>query len=393
MAEENKFKRPSLHNHPKALISRLLRGWTLLVWLAACILAVCLYSTSFQFGEMIGVVETIAEPVAPLETARLLSLGVMIGHRVKAGDVVAKMDTSLLDARMAVDEAKIVEAEETIAGYQQSMLQLVRQGEMTIKDAEAALEVCKIQQVRDTAELEELTKEQKRRDDLLAKKLISEVEASVLRPQIAAMEHAIAASPALIKVQERRLEEVNKEKEDMKVWLRVGKDDDISKVISHKMETRNAVFGSSRELRKIRREECNLKAVRGGVVSMIMQKPGDVVQAGQPILRLVSEKSDTVVGFLPEIHLADLKAGQKTVVWRTTGRGIKINATVESIAPEVMALPARVSPIRGQPLRGRRVILKLEGVHDFIPGETVQISNAESSWANLKKQLSFFFSR
>jgi len=387
------FKRPTLWNHPRVLVARLLRGWTLVAWLAACVLAIFLYSAGFQFGEMMGVVETVVEPVTPLETARLVSVDVTLGQRVKAGDVVAKMDTGVLDAEIALAKAEMAEAEQTVSGYQRDMLQTVRQCEIAIKDAEAAIETINIQYQSDKAELDELAKEQKRRDAMMAKKLISETEASVLRPQIAALEHALAAYPSLLKVQTRRLEQVKKEQVDMKSWLRVEGDGDISTAIRQKMSVRSVIFKATLDMRILRREGCNLRATRDGVVSLIEHTSGDVVPSGDAIVRMVSEHSDVIVGFLPEVHLSDLTVGQKTWVWRVSGRGKKVGATVESIGPEVQLLPGRVSPIRGQPLRGRRVMLKLEGSHDLIPGETVQISNAESSWANLKRQLSLFLGR
>jgi len=251
--EESKFKRPSLRGHPGSLFKRIFRGWTFLVWLAAVFFAIWLYATGIQFGEIMGVVDAVVEPVAPLETSRLISVDVVLGQRVKAGDVVAKMDTSVLDAEMAVASAEMTEAEQTVSGYQRDMLQTVRQCEMAIKDAEAALETANIQYQRDKAELDELVKEQNRRDGLVSKKLISEAEASVLRPQIAALEHAIVAYPALIKIQEKRLEGVQKEKEHVKSWLRLEGNGDVSAAIRQKMSVRSAIFKATLEMQRLQK--------------------------------------------------------------------------------------------------------------------------------------------
>lgn len=364
-----------------------------MAWLAAALLAVYLYSASFQVGQMMGTVEVVAEPVAPLETARLTSVDVRVGQIVKAGDVVAVMDASQLAANMAVDDAKTAEAEGTISGYQQNILKMVQETESMILDAEAAIETEKIKQERDTAELAELKKEQARLDGLLAKRLIDESMASALRPTIAMLEHSLAASPGLIKVQERKLDQAKKQREETKTWLRLDAQKDVGAAIRDKMKARAAIFESRKNLDNLRMEHLKLRATRDGVVSLILHKPGDVVSAGDPVVRLVQSQSSYVVGFLPEVQLANLTVGQKTWVIRSTGVGSRCGGVVESIGPEVQALPGRAAPIRGQPLRGRRIMVKLEGAYDLTPGETVQISSAEPVWTNFGLQIRRFLGR
>jgi len=50
-----------------------------------------------------------------------------------------------------------------------------------------------------------------------------------------------------------------------------------------------------------------------------------------------------------------------------------IPAHVTQISPAVYSLPERVSPIRGQLVRGRRVTFALEREATLVPGETVSI--------------------
>jgi multidrug resistance efflux pump len=292
-----------------------------------------------------------------------------------------------------IDEARMLEAEGAIAGYQQNMLLLVLRFDDAVKDAEANLATEKFGQQRDQAELEELRKEQQRREALLAKRLIDEQTAGSLRPRIAALEQAMTAYGHLIKIHEDRLREAVTRREEMKRWLRLEKTEDVSDAIEQKMAARAAILAASRKSLAMRRENYVLRANREGIVSRIFHEPGDVIPAGEPILRLVSEHSDHILGFLPEVHVVDLAVGQKVYAWRPTGEGAVVPATVESIAPEVQALPGRISPIRGLPLRGRRVILKIDGDSDFVPGETVQIRSRSSAlqdtlqeWSRIAKR-------
>jgi multidrug resistance efflux pump len=330
--------------------------------------------------------------VAPLETARLSAVQVTVGQRVKTGDIVATMDTALVDAELRVAEVEMAEARDTISGYQRDILQMVQKGEASVLDAETGLETLKINQARDAGELAELKKEQQRREGLLAKRLISEELASQLRPAIAALAETLAANPALIKVEERRLELAKKERDDMKVWLRVDAGQEVSAAIQDKEKARGAIADAQRDLLDLRRKNFTLRATRDGTVSTIMHNPGDIVAAGDPVLQVIP-LSDAVAGFLPEIQLGELTVGQRMLIKRMSGRGTSVGAVVESIGPEVQTLPGRISPIRGQPLRGRRVMLKLDALHDFIPGETVKISAADSFRTRVQRQMPRLFSR
>jgi hypothetical protein len=102
---------------------------------------------------------------------------------------------------------------------------------------------------------------------------------------------------------------------------------------------------------------------------------------------MVSAHSSRVIGFLPEVYLADVKTGRRATIWRMHGARRQFRGTIESIAPDIRALPGRITPIRGQVVRGRRVILAIEGTHDLVPGETVRIRPAGPEWRDIQRKL------
>jgi multidrug resistance efflux pump len=370
------YKKKKMRPHSRHLGARFIRNWPYLLWLAIIFVVIFLHATGEQLTGMTGVVEIVAEPIAPLETARLLSIDVELGQPVKAGEIVARMDTTLLDARIAVDDADIRQAEGTMMSYTLSLLQFVNRFETALTDAKAELEAAKLGQKRDTAELKELRREQKRREDLAKQGLLSLQEVHELRPQIASLMHTVAAYPELIAVHQARYDETLEVRDRIAAMLSDGTDGetDIWKAIEDAEKARREVFDQSRQRRQIQRGLYELHATRDGVVAQISSVPGDVVNSGVEIMRIVSVQSSRIIGFLPELHVSELKVGQEAFAWRQKGQGIKVPCVVVSIAPDVRALPGRVSPIRGQPLRGRRVVFKIVGEHDFIPGETVTAS-------------------
>ena len=371
------FRRPRTWHHPRLWLRRIGRSWPFLVWLGAAVLFGFLYSGSTEFVGMSGVVESVEDLVAPLETARLLKLHAVAGQRVKAGDVLVQMDTVLIDADLAVERATAAEDGGSIGGYQEDILQLVSRFEAAVQDARTALATEQQRQQGDEAELKALKVELARREALLEKRLINEEDVGDMRPQIAALESTVQAYPALIAVHEDRLKESEGQRAEINRWLQLGEGEGVSAAITRKTLLRSQIFQASLQRAESRKALYTLRATANGVVSQVFFTEGTVVQAGTPIVEIVANvETNRVVGFLSEPYVKRFKPEDKALVWRRSG-GEKVAAKVLSVSPSVRWLPGRVTPIGGQPLRGRRVVFVLKGEHDFIPGETVRIQGDE----------------
>lgn len=386
---DTSFKRPSLRTHPRVRLWRLRQNWPVLVWVLVLGLTFVLFVRSSQFGEMVGVVETIAEPVAPLETARLNAILVRVGQRVKAGDVIAQMDTTLVDAELALEKATMTVQQGTLQSYQTATHSLLRQFDTAIEDLLASLKEQEMLQKRDTAELAELKKIQAQRDDLFRRKLITEVDANELRPQIAGLETSVAAYPEMVSALKLRLERARNGRAALGETLKVGDGGDVLGAIADANRSQAEVLKTTVEMRELERKSYTLRATRDGIVSEIFKVAGDVVSSGTPVVKIVAERPGAVIAFLPEAHLASLSLGETVYVFRQYGTSVFVPAVVETIAPELDTMPMRISPIQGQLQRGRRVVLNLQGPRagDFVPGETVQVRMIASGWRKFMSML------
>ena len=222
MIQEKSFRQPRVWHPPRYWGRRILRNWPFMLWLLILLGLWQYYSQTEQYGEMMGVVESIAEPVAPLETSRIQSISVLPGQKVKAGEPLAQMDTALVDAEIAIQQAQLIEAEETITGYQQNILAALGQSEKATQDARTALQGEEQRFESEKAELAALKVEQQRREALASRRLINEQTLSELRPQIASIEKSISNFPALIDAYRQRLSEATAHHEDLKGWMRMG---------------------------------------------------------------------------------------------------------------------------------------------------------------------------
>lgn len=381
MSPDRKFRKPRLWSHPRILMRRILRCWPFLVWASAIGVVLYLQSEVVQYGIITGVVYTDEQTVAPPDTARLEEVPVAVGDRVKAGDVLARMDTSLLDAEIATEEALALEDEETFARYQESILRMARQFGADVTDAEADLAGDRLGQMQAEAELAELRRELHRREGLLSKRLIREEEVAILRPQIAALDKAVAAYPELIAIRRRAVETAKAERLNMRQWLRLGEGESVSDAIERKRKIRSLTLGGMVDVRKKARDRYILRAAQDGEVSRVYYVPGETVTAGDPVVRIVKTDRSHVVGFLRETQYMTVKVGQVVSVWREAeNRKQQSSGVVVSVSPDIQWLPELVSPIAGQQVRGRRIKIRLTDEHALLPGETVQIVPDARTW-------------
>jgi multidrug resistance efflux pump len=378
---DSTLKQSKLQRHPRLVWRRFVRLWPLVVWVLILCLVVWLYAGSVHYGSITGVIETVAEEVAPIETSRLLSVDVSLGQQVQAGDVIARMDTSLLDATLAVEEASALDVAQNITQYQESILRMARQFEQAISDNQAEYLQERRQEAESAAELVELQKELKRRERLLARKLIREEDVNILRPKIAALEISAKAYPEIVEAYRQRVETARKEYVDMRAWLELEEGEDISAAIRRKRQASQVILETATRYRMIQREGYVLKASRAGEVSRVFYAPGEVIAAGDPVVRIVARQSEHVIGFLQESQLAHIQQGQKVQLWgRGFGSRLSVHAVVQSISPEVQGLPGRLNPLGGATVRGRRMMLRFTEPHQFIPGQTVEILIERPTW-------------
>jgi HlyD family secretion protein len=343
-----------IHRHPAVWWSRMKNRWPFAVWLLAIVAAVFLYFHGGQFGGMSGVVQVVRENVAPLETARVKTIAVVVGQRVKKGDVLATMDTTILDAEMAVER-----------------LQVERQFALAVSRAESDLRDLQIRQAESAGELEVLNAEVARLDELLSKHLIDAQTVARLRARQQALTRSMEFYPGMVINLERDLARMSARQGAITAQL--DSDTNIVAELPEGLRTEVDVSRNRLGLLDLRREAYVLRAGADGIVSELVREPGNVVSAGTPIMTVVVDAVRQVVGFLPEANARDISVGMIAYLRSTSGRGAIVQARITALLPDIAALPTRVSPFPTQVYRGRRVVLVPTEPDDFLPGESVSI--------------------
>lgn len=363
---EKVYQKPSLGT---PLRIRLRRLFSVLCFLAILLAAAGVLAWLFDREERIsfcGIVDSGAENVAPLEAARIVSVEVSPGQPVKAGDVVARFDSADSLLNEALTEMKIRDSESSLLDEERKCRQLVQ-------EAEVELEVKRMEQVREKAELFGIEAEIARLKPLVERKLVSELELSALRPKADSLRRTSVAYQPLLAALSNRLEQARNDLEVVSERARSRIDGDLRSADA-------ALFGA------FKRDSAVLRAASDGIVSQVFRRSGDIVPAGEPVVRLTgSPDSRCVTGMLPMDRLDAVSVGDRVSVVRmsqTTMAAAQapIEGVVEAIDLEVLDLFDPNNPAPKTPVRGRKVRIRLVGdAARYIPGEPVLITIAEGS--------------
>jgi multidrug resistance efflux pump len=241
---------------------------------------------------------------------------------------------------------------------------------------------------RDAAELAGLRAEITRLQPLIDKRLVSEIELSSLRPKAQALEQTVARYAPLIDALQQRHSQAVKDLEEVRALLAA------TEPVRHTESVAESLQRMTQTFKQVAKNEPSvLRASRAGIVSRIQRQAGDVVVAGEPIVRVAASSSIYITGLLRQCQFAGLAAGDKLQVVRMEGDAKPfLTAQVESIEPEVMDLIDPFNPAPRYPTRGRRVRLRiLETNNTLVPGETVAMqSMRQGSWLDSVRRTCLF---
>lgn len=371
---KDSYNKMALPRRPSIRFSRIWPRWPFFVWLLAVLAAVGIYYHGIEFAQLQGVVQTKEEQIAPLETARMSAVFISEGDFVTNGQVVAQMNTVLIDAELQVQKAIAVEETGTPAGYTESILRLYSQFRIAATDAETSLHDARRAQAEAIAELDVLTEEIDRVQDLLERRLIGADQLVRTKARQAALQRSVAMYPELVRALEGQVADASRQARLLADLISLDNEDDPSKAMRKAQLARENLMKEQEELLLRRREMYTLRATRDGMVSRVFFQAGDVVAAGTPVLSVVEQTSDSVVGFLLEGMALNFGLHDRAFVECSSRPGQAFSAEIVALGPEIVGMPGRVAPIRGLPIRGRRIVLHIaEKEVGLLPGETVNI--------------------
>lgn len=358
--------------HPAVGWSRIKWRWPLLFWLAAAAGAAFFYLHGAGTGGVLGYVEVQEHQIGPYEAGMVSSIKVRVGDMVAAGDLLFTMDDSLVKAELAVEKAYLADAQSLVPEAVQLMAEVDRRYAGALNTAEKDLGELKLLQSRDQAELQAVSNELVRLEQLFAERLIPATDLAELRTQAAVLRQQLADYPAQI---ERRAAVVADWRKQYEQARRDVADANGDRFQGDRRLNNYAAEAHQSQIRylELRQAAMELRAPAAGVVSAVNRLSHEVVADGEVIVHLIQTNSDRVVGFLPEAAGNVIRIGDRVGVYRIYTVRAAGTATLVAIEPAIRALPQRISPVSTRTLRGRALFFKLDPGHDLAPGETVEL--------------------
>lgn len=305
-----------------------------------------------------GYADAQVHSIAPLQGGRIKALPVHLGQPVRAGQIVAVLDSGPLELQRVRLQAELRQAAAQLLAERDIQESSLQRGELQVVRMNSSAE-------RARAELHALDRQLGRMAGLRAQQLIraSEVEAVQRRREAAAAEvqfHDAAATG---------------DREGLGRKARSGTEQ--NQRLERRMEPfRAAVQVREAALRELERaiDELTLRAPVDGSVGVLPHRIGEVVAAGAEVVSLVSVRPGRVVAFVPERLARGLSLGQVLRLRRTGVIGQALHARVIELSPLVDEVPPRARPSPTVPAWARRAVVQIEGDTTLLPGETFHVS-------------------
>ena len=242
---------------------------------------------------------------------RIREIAVEEGQLVKAGDVVAQMDTAVLEAQLAEAQAQLAQAVNSVqtAETQVSQRQSERASAVaTIRQREAELNAARKRLGRSTTLAREGAAPVQERDDDQAAVEGADATVEAARAQRAAVDAAIAAAR--------------------------------SQVIGARSNVDAARATITRIEADIR--DSDLRAPRGGRIQYRVAQPGEVVAGGGRVLNLVDLSDVYMTFFLPETVAGRVVLGSDVRIVLDIASGVAIPAKISFVADVAPFTPKTV---------------------------------------------------
>ncbi|MGK3969311.1 HlyD family secretion protein [Sorangium sp. So ce118] len=326
--------------------------------------ALWLHLDSGPRGRVFGYAEALPEVISPIETARVASVEVTVGQEVSAGQVIATLDTSVIDAEISIAKAQKTQVE---ADLQMELALLEQELEVDRASIERALAEQREEQRRAVAEARVLDGEISR-----IKQLVEDRQAVVGDLTKLDLQHATATAiasekPRTLSLLDAQLKAAERRRSELR---------DRGSGLAAKLDADVRVASESVALLEQRRAGYVLRAANAGRVASIDRQPGEIVQAGEPLVQLLSARTGArAVACVPERSALGLQEGDAAELWsRDQLIGASIPGSIVAVGPLVSELPARCWPTPQMPAWGRVVTIALDTPMALVPGQAFDIT-------------------
>jgi HlyD family secretion protein len=257
-----------------------------------------------------GTIETTQANLSFQVSGRVAFVNVQEGQAVVKDQVIAELDRSEFESRLAQALANLERAKKTKKQLE-TMLALSR----NTLPSEVARARANVQSVRDT--LKDTEKNYRRFEDLFSKGVVSEKERDALKLQYEVAKSRLTESESVLKMAEGNLTKIDAVKQDIEV-------------AATQISASTAALNQS----SIQLDYTQLKTPTDGVVTSRNIEPGETVTPGREVITLSDLSRVDLKIFVDETEIGAVKPGQKVDIKVDTFPGKTYTGYVSFISPE-----------------------------------------------------------
>ena len=352
--------------------------WAL--WGLAAIVGLPMAISQAGIGSSPAIVEPRVALLSPMRTdhrLRISNIFVQPGQHVKAGEVLVQMDTTELDADLAIAKAKLAYVE-IVAGWQQIKMldDRTRTSHALATTAErAAIDVARIvaEAERDRSELAQLETNLDLEQKLVSDQLAGADRLKAMKLQRAALAKKVEEYQTAVNQARKSASGSTKRLGD---WQQVknGATPEAASTETQTLQSDVRAAAGTLQRQEIARLDLlrtyyQVRAPFDGRVGEILAHVGELsADPGLPVITVVQEQSQTAIAYLRQdgarkIHLGDLV---KLVPRDLSGPPLK--GRVTALAPSMTEMPVRFRRIPNLIEFGRNVYIALDAPID-LPGQ------------------------
>lgn len=307
--------------------------------------------------QLSGRIEGDDSAIAPKTAGRITEIRVREGDVVKAGDVIAVLDDTQIAARqdqasasVTEADAKVAQAEQQIAVYQEQLRENQLQVEQSkvdaegrVRQAEADVAAAQAQLAQQEAQLKIAQFDRDAYTKLAKDGAVPQRQGEQAASTAAAQEEAVSAAKRKVDAANGALNVARASLSNP--GIRAAGADAIQRQIAAQQ---TQVVGARADAARIRAQLAEATANRSdlivtapfdGTVATRTAEPGEVVQAGTPIVTLVDMSKVYLRGFIPEGQIGLVKTGQTARVFLDSNPSQALDAVVSRIDPQATFTP------------------------------------------------------
>jgi hemolysin D len=302
------------------------------------------------------------------------------GDQVKAGQVLARMDPSEVDADLAVERAKAQELELQVASLRVKLHdERARTADQLAFDAErASLELARIvsETERDRSELAQLDEALAQEQRLVTEKLANFERLNELKLKRAALSRKVEEYRGTV---EKARASADGSARRLDRWRKavLGTSAESASRVLDQLAPARAAAEAQRE--RVRREELfrgqlELKAPFDGRIGEVFLRPGDVASSvDQAVLTVVDDRPSMAIAYVEQRWANRIKVGDRAELIPRDRSGPPRVGRVTAVAPSIGELPERFWHFPNMREYGRNVFIKLEAAAS-LPGQAFDVT-------------------